>query len=70
MTDDIEERLSQVEQSVVKINHFTETFPKLMEVKLDAVVDKVLFNRKLIYFVLTSIVGGALVVLWSLAQSN
>jgi hypothetical protein len=61
--DDMEARMRRVEEAVIKLNHFTETFPRLMEEKIGT-------NRKLLYFILTAVVGGAIAVLYSVAQAN
>jgi len=61
--DDMEARMRRLEEAVIKLNHFTETFPVLME-------EKISINRKLLYFILTTVVGGAIATLWSLAQSH
>ena len=55
--------MRRLEEAVIKLNHFTETFPVLME-------EKISINRKLLYFILTTVVGGAIATLWSLAQSH
>ena len=77
--DDMEARMRRVEQAVVRINHFTESFPELMEAKFDGLnntfkevaksnADKIAVNRRLLYGIITAVVGGAIAVLWSLAQ--
>jgi len=65
--DDMETRLRRVEDALIKINHFTETFPKLMEAKFKANSDKIDVNRRLLYAIITAIVGGAIALIWSLA---
>ena len=59
MTGD-EERLAQVELAIVKLNHFTESFPELMKVELKALDDGLKLNRKLILVVLGGLVTGVL----------
>ena len=63
-----EERLSQVEESVIKLNHFTESFPELMKVKLGAISDQTKLNRNLILIVLAGLVTGVLGLLFYLLK--
>ena len=55
-----DERIDRVEESIIKLNHFTESFPKLMEVKMLALSDGLKLNRNLILIVLGGLVTGAL----------
>jgi hypothetical protein len=64
--DDMELRMRRVEEAVIKINHFTETFPELMDAKFKANSDKIDVNRRLLYGIVTAIVGGAIALVWSL----
>jgi len=79
MPESEQERMDRLEESVYKLNHFTETFPALMEAKLDGMTntfkvmaksnaDKIDVNRRLLYGIISTIVGGALAVLWLAAQ--
>ncbi len=63
-----EERLAKVELAVIKLNHFTETFPNLMEVKLKALDDGLKLNRKLIILELGGLVTGVLGLLFVVLQ--
>ena len=64
--DDMETRLRHVEDAMIKLNHFTETFPALMEAKFKANSDKIDVNRRLLYGIVTAIVGGAIALVWRL----
>ena len=79
MPESDKDRMDRIEESVFKLNHFTETFPQLMEAKLDGMTntfrevakanaDKIDINRRLLYGIISTIVGGALAVLWLAAQ--
>lgn len=63
----MEARMRRVEDALIKLNHFTETFPKLMEAKFKANSDKIDVNRRLLYAIITAIVVGAIGIVWSLA---
>jgi len=60
MDEDTEQRLRRLEDAFIKVNHFTESFPKLVEVKLVALSDGIKLNRKLILLVLAGLVTGTL----------
>ena len=60
MEEDAELRLKQLEIAFIKVNHFTETFPVLMETKLEAISNTTKLNRNLILIVLAGLVTGVL----------
>lgn len=62
--EDNAERIRRIEDAVIKINHFTESFPELMEVKLDGLRDSIKINRNLVLIVLTGLVSGVMGILF------
>ena len=62
----MEARVRRVEEALIKLNHFTETFPTLMEAKFKANSDKIDVNRRLLYAIIAAIVAGAIGIIWTL----
>ena len=68
--EDHEQRLREMEKSYGKINHFTEDFPKLMDVKLEHLKSLIKLNRGLIIAVLLTIISSAVGIIAAFLQTQ